>query len=1060
MGGVLRLARATALLILTVATSHALADSGDCFYSFILRDSFFATNPEVDPGVSPNTIFTYDPVLKLATVGSTRLADEVELQLGPDVLVDAMTYGYDACCLARPHGEIHFSAKRTSTGRKGAAPFTGLWSEPPDDCEADLFWVPHVPFLLPYRHTKSLEENDAVPAPVSFPYFREPQLGLTGSVGVPRGVVPGLSNVGAFDHHPVSFAQRDIYFSIDRPAAGYFPGDILVLTASGTITTFQTYDQLGLSTTDDIDALSIDIFHSFRVGQSVNGLFSVTRESTFTTGCSFSGANIFQFVLSGGTAVTCYRPAPAMGMLAIDGEIDGVISIDPLNPVSNPTVTTSPLAIVIEETPNQLTTLQLLSDELQFDNALGTASIFSLPPLDPGDRINFDLYVTRGDYVSAAGAIDVVLNSSVPPPTDLDATINAGNTVIWTWTPFGGATGQTVSVDGEPPQNVLSGQNQFVSNNLAPGFHFIEIRTLIGGDQSDPAIFTVFIDSPIEAPEAVEFTISGPNQIDLEWSLPSAVDETQIFVDGVLVEIVASPATGANSTVISGLEFGVREITLRNLLGTQLSLATGVTVFLPRPAPGTVVQSLSLPTTLVTGVAVDPLGGTVYIAQTSGLTLRFSLADFTVQLSSIAVPGPNAPVLAIAWNPASSRLIYALGTGATPQLWSTDGDGASPIFEGDLNLPSANVVADLSFDSGSGDAYLVAVENEPLIYRISTAGTFVDIPFENPLALMGSEAIASRLDGEAIVPAAAPNIPAATDIISLAGGPVITSIHPLVGTLQTQAIAWTAQGSINFPTLIAFDSFGGNLLEIASDALSPNALDCHDTLLGGLVYSSNSPLAIPDNDPFGIVQTLVVPDDVSILDLDVSLRIEHTQMTDITVELISPSGTTVQLQALTQIYFDPLEARYDDLFSGGFNDRFGDRPAAGPGVLADFDGEAAQGSWTLVVRDNSMGEIGTLLEWSLLICPDPLEPFIRGDANADLSLDLGDALFLLAYLFDQGGDPSCFASADANDSGDLNLVDPIFMLLFTFAGGPLPPPPSDCLDPPTSSLDCAAYPCP
>lgn len=94
---------------------------------------------------------------------------------------------------------------------------------------------------------------------------------------------------------------------------------------------------------------------------------------------------------------------------------------------------------------------------------------------------------------------------------------------------------------------------------------------------------------------------------------------------------------------------------------------------------------------------------------------------------------------------------------------------------------------------------------------------------------------------------------------------------------------------------------------------------------------------------------------------------------------------------------------------------------------------------------------------------DPVAAFRRGDFDASGTVDLGDALGVLGYLFRAGPPPSCRKTADANDDGRLNVTDPITVLLHLFAGaGPLPSPFDACGPDATEDLlGCERYsPCP
>jgi uncharacterized lipoprotein YddW (UPF0748 family) len=71
----------------------------------------------------------------------------------------------------------------------------------------------------------------------------------------------------------------------------------------------------------------------------------------------------------------------------------------------------------------------------------------------------------------------------------------------------------------------------------------------------------------------------------------------------------------------------------------------------------------------------------------------------------------------------------------------------------------------------------------------------------------------------------------------------------------------------------------------------------------------------------------------------------------------------------------------------------------------------------------------------------PETPFVRGDANADLIVDISDAVAILAYLFAGRRAPPCLDAADADDNGAVNVADAVLILEHIFRGGRPPPPP-------------------
>lgn len=69
-------------------------------------------------------------------------------------------------------------------------------------------------------------------------------------------------------------------------------------------------------------------------------------------------------------------------------------------------------------------------------------------------------------------------------------------------------------------------------------------------------------------------------------------------------------------------------------------------------------------------------------------------------------------------------------------------------------------------------------------------------------------------------------------------------------------------------------------------------------------------------------------------------------------------------------------------------------------------------------------------------CSTPL--FIRGDANADTTLDLSDVILILMYLFDTGVEPVVLDACDANSDTNIDLADAIYLLTYLFGDGPPP----------------------
>ncbi len=140
-----------------------------------------------------------------------------------------------------------------------------------------------------------------------------------------------------------------------------------------------------------------------------------------------------------------------------------------------------------------------------------------------------------------------------------------------------------------------------------------------------------------------------------------------------------------------------------------------------------------------------------------------------------------------------------------------------------------------------------------------------------------------------------------------------------------------------------------------------------------LLYSStNVPVNIVDNAT--VTSTLTVSDSFSITDVNVQLDIDHTYDDDLSVFLIAPGGTRVEL-------FSRVGGSGDNFVNTTLDDeaaqpiQFSNAPFTGSfvpeGALSALDGKNAQGVWTLEITDGFAGDIGQLKSWSLSFTSAP-----------------------------------------------------------------------------------------
>ncbi len=70
---------------------------------------------------------------------------------------------------------------------------------------------------------------------------------------------------------------------------------------------------------------------------------------------------------------------------------------------------------------------------------------------------------------------------------------------------------------------------------------------------------------------------------------------------------------------------------------------------------------------------------------------------------------------------------------------------------------------------------------------------------------------------------------------------------------------------------------------------------------------------------------------------------------------------------------------------------------------------------------------------------DACDPFNScGDANGDNQLNVGDAVFLINYIFKGGPAPNPVEAGDANCDGQVNVGDAVYLIAYVFSGGSEP----------------------
>jgi subtilisin family serine protease len=119
-----------------------------------------------------------------------------------------------------------------------------------------------------------------------------------------------------------------------------------------------------------------------------------------------------------------------------------------------------------------------------------------------------------------------------------------------------------------------------------------------------------------------------------------------------------------------------------------------------------------------------------------------------------------------------------------------------------------------------------------------------------------------------------------------------------------------------------------------------------------IVGQNPSPVAIPDNNPQGVMSTIAIGDVGSLRDLQITVDIDHGYLGDLEITLIAPSGKVALLQGRTLGRQTKLKTTYTQQTTPTLR-RLLDQPI--------------QGAWRLQIIDAIPRDAGKLNSWKLTI---------------------------------------------------------------------------------------------
>ena len=105
---------------------------------------------------------------------------------------------------------------------------------------------------------------------------------------------------------------------------------------------------------------------------------------------------------------------------------------------------------------------------------------------------------------------------------------------------------------------------------------------------------------------------------------------------------------------------------------------------------------------------------------------------------------------------------------------------------------------------------------------------------------------------------------------------------------------------------------------------------------------------------------------------------------------------------------------------------------SGDGILSGMASEVSTLEFTLRVEDQVGGYADKPFTLEIVV------RYICGDVNDDEQVNIGDAVYLVAYIFKDGPAPRPIESGDVNCDSAINIGDAVYLINYIFKDGPDP----------------------
>ena len=745
-----------------------------------------------------------------------------------------------------------------------------------------------------------------------------------------------------------------------------------------------TFNEPGYSAMDNVDGniTASVLVNSSAINTSVTGSYSVTYSVTDA---------------AGNAAITVIR---TVNVMAVD--------------------TTEPVINLLGNNPLEIT----------------EGGVYSEPGYSATD--NVDGNITGNVFVDSSSLNTNLVGSYTVIYDVFDTAGNNAVTVIRTVNVIAGAdtTAPVISLSGNNPQVILMGGTFF-----EPGYSATD--NIDGNITGSVSVNASAVNTSVIGNYLVTYNVS-----DAAGNAAATVTR--------MVNVVSATSTYTENPVLS---VGAASISTTLNITDDIQISDlNVFVDMPHAYPGDVSIILT-----------SPAGTSVTIVDDPGKpasTWGCSNDDFLVTLDdegtgNVEDACTSAPAISGTLIP--NNALSAFDGESTQGTWTLQlNDSYTQSDTGTLNSWSLIITAEPAVAPDTIAPLITLLGNNPL--ALFVGGTYSEPGYSATDNIDGNITAGVLVDSSAVNINLAGNYAVTYNVSDAAGNAATTVVRTVNVTVATDTTAPVITlsgndpldiivgGTYSEPGYSATDNIDGNI----TGNVSVNSSEVNTSVIGSysvtynvsdaagnpattvartvnIVSATTTYSASPSLNvgAASVSTTLNITADIQIADLNVFIDMPHAYPGDVSIILTSPSGTSVTLvdgpgkpASTWGCANDDFLVTLDDEGAGNVENACSSAPAISGSLipnnaLSAFDGESAQGTWTLQLDDSyTQGDTGTLNSWRLEVTAEvTITPETTGDTLAPVLTLLGSSV-----IEHQNGDTFNDPGATASDNVDGDIT--------------------------------------